>query len=500
MKREAWQRFLGHAERVLARPRFDDGYRDWKFELASRVRTLLDVRTEPDQWLSAFNELFPWRVNFRDPRFDLPAPRQVNWLRRWARTDSASLERALDAFEHADRDPVERFATFADRTGQAPAKARVWHGGILAMGSVFNFALAPDSLPMLRGVFFDRVERIVGSQPDSGISLAEAYAHHLAFADEAFSRMRDAGLPIRDMVDVQSVIHIAAREHEFWASDEPEPAKAERARLRAPAGDRTYLAVCAMYQNEAPYLQEWIEFHRLVGVERFFLYDNGSSDNHLEVIAPYIETGTVVLHEWPDRPGQVKANDHCVSEHRYDTRWIATLDIDEFLFSPSGQPVSEVLVDYEEYPGVGVNWMVFGTSGHRTRAPGLLIESHLLRAKEPWSYIKNIVDPARVVRCLQAHAFSYSHQTAVDEHCEPITQWGGRTQFGSVSRLRINHYYLRSEAEGRAKLETPFEGTPRPFRFEQLNRELSEEHDEEITRYVPALKEAMMRVTSEART
>jgi hypothetical protein len=23
---------------------------------------------------------------------------------------------------------------------------------------------------------------------------------------------------------------------------------------------------------------EWIEFHRLVGVERFFLYDNGSSD------------------------------------------------------------------------------------------------------------------------------------------------------------------------------------------------------------------------------
>ena len=35
-----------------------------------------------------------------------------------------------------------------------------------------------------------------------------------------------------------------------------------------------YLAICAIYRDEAPYLREWIEFHRLVGVEHFFLYDN----------------------------------------------------------------------------------------------------------------------------------------------------------------------------------------------------------------------------------
>ena len=42
-----------------------------------------------------------------------------------------------------------------------------------------------------------------------------------------------------------------------------------------------YLAVCAIYRNEAPYLREWIEFHRLVGVERFFLYNNESTDDHM---------------------------------------------------------------------------------------------------------------------------------------------------------------------------------------------------------------------------
>jgi len=39
-----------------------------------------------------------------------------------------------------------------------------------------------------------------------------------------------------------------------------------------------YLSICAIFKDEAPYLPEWIEFHRLVGVERFFLYDNGSGD------------------------------------------------------------------------------------------------------------------------------------------------------------------------------------------------------------------------------
>ena len=65
---------------------------------------------------------------------------------------------------------------------------------------------------------------------------------------------------------------------------------------------KPYLSICAIYRDEAPYLREWIEFHRLVGVERFFLYNNGSEDDHLEVLAPYVEDGIVVLHDWPVFP------------------------------------------------------------------------------------------------------------------------------------------------------------------------------------------------------
>src|SRR6188508_2932797 len=61
----------------------------------------------------------------------------------------------------------------------------------------------------------------------------------------------------------------------------------------------SYLSVCSMYRDHAEYLREWIEFHRLVGVDRFFLYNNESSDDHRGVLAPYIAQSVVIAHDWP---------------------------------------------------------------------------------------------------------------------------------------------------------------------------------------------------------
>ena len=105
---------------------------------------------------------------------------------------------------------------------------------------------------------------------------------------------------------------------------------------------KAYLAIQAMFLNEARYLREWIEFHRLVGVERFFLYDHESTDGGAELLAPYVEEGIVVLHDWPVHPGLLEANQDCIERHCDDARWVAFMDIDEFLFSPTGDRKSVV--------------------------------------------------------------------------------------------------------------------------------------------------------------
>ena len=41
---------------------------------------------------------------------------------------------------------------------------------------------------------------------------------------------------------------------------------------------KSRLAIAAIFKHENDYLQEWIEFHRLVGFDHFFLYDNDGSE------------------------------------------------------------------------------------------------------------------------------------------------------------------------------------------------------------------------------
>jgi hypothetical protein len=44
------------------------------------------------------------------------------------------------------------------------------------------------------------------------------------------------------------------------------------------------IGVCAIFKDEAPYLLEWIAFHRMVGIDLLVLYDNGSTDGGPELI------------------------------------------------------------------------------------------------------------------------------------------------------------------------------------------------------------------------
>lgn len=52
------------------------------------------------------------------------------------------------------------------------------------------------------------------------------------------------------------------------------------------------LGVCAIFKQETRRLREWLEYHMLVGVERFWLYDNDSQPSGAdEVLEPYVGRG-----------------------------------------------------------------------------------------------------------------------------------------------------------------------------------------------------------------
>jgi hypothetical protein len=246
------------------------------------------------------------------------------------------------------------------------------------------------------------------------------------------------------------------------------------------------LAACAIYKNEARYLAEWLEFHLLTGVEHFFLYDNASTDDHRDVLAPYVRAGVVTVTDWPQFPPQVAAYNHCLEANRDGWRWIAFIDLDEFLFSPRMVPVPDVLSDYEHLPGVAALWIVFGTSGYKTAPPGLVIENYTWRRiwpRRPREW-KSIVDPSRTRQAQGAHMFTYT---------DPAPR-GPAPAFASLDDLRVNHYLMKSEEELKAKLEqrqlvTGVKG--RGWRLQSLLRTDPGCVEETILPYAPRVREAL---------
>ena len=232
-----------------------------------------------------------------------------------------------------------------------------------------------------------------------------------------------------------------------------------RASLPAPRPAH-YLAVCAIFRNESRYVAEWVEFHRRQGVERFWLYDNLSDDGWRSELDPWLRQGVVTVTAWPDEPGQYSAYSHCLKKHRGDARWIAFLDLDEFLFSPTGTLLPDVLRSFESAPAVVAAWRVYGSNGHVLPPPGLVVENYQRRFPDDHpanAQVKSIVNPRRTSAWVQNPHYFRHYGVPVAEDGEPYLYRDPfaepRGESRSANLLRVNHYVTKSESEMQAKLE-----------------------------------------------
>lgn len=272
------------------------------------------------------------------------------------------------------------------------------------------------------------------------------------------------------------------------------------------AKERQYdyeVSVCAMFQNEAKYLKEWLEFHKLVGVEHFYLYNNLSTDNFRLVLAPYIKSKEVTLIEWPyksDTGSWLQIQIDCYSDvlkrAAYKTKWLACLDVDEFLMPVATNTLGQALVEFESFGGVCVNWQLYGTSFIKEIPKNkLTIEMLLLKSNTDYlinSRFKSIVRPERAKQCRSPHFFLYNepfYQVATTK--EPIKM--GKTFSGPfVDKLRINHYWCRDEKYfNEHKLgKRQRWGDTQEFLLERY-KQLNMVKDDCILRFVPRLRKIM---------
>lgn len=228
-----------------------------------------------------------------------------------------------------------------------------------------------------------------------------------------------------------------------------------RMKYPAPPPVSTYLAICCISKDENEYLPEFIDYHRKIGVEKFYLYDNESKIPIAETLAPLVAEGVVVVNTISGKGVQTKAYQQCLESYGADTRWIAFIDTDEFIVPKVTNNLPELMREYEAFGGLGINWLLFGSSGHMHRPAESQVTSFVLHTTPdypPNRHIKSIVQPYYVVRTgLNPHEFVYKRfKFCVNEHFRYIR---GAHSPHSTRLVQLNHYFLRSQDEFRLKIE-----------------------------------------------
>ena len=199
------------------------------------------------------------------------------------------------------------------------------------------------------------------------------------------------------------------------------------------------IAVCAMVKDE-PDLIEWLQHHDRIGIDHFFIYDNGSREATMTV------TPNVTVETFCGKSVQLQAFNKCLREHGPHFDWIAFIDADEFIY-PVHEPLKIILHDYRDCGGLVMHWSLFGSNGHLKRQPSV-IDAYTQRVPFEDStcrMVKSFVQPARVRRFESSHWCKYKHPYhAVNTDGKPVM--AGKAD-PAMDRLRLNHYFLRSRED-----------------------------------------------------
>ena len=262
-----------------------------------------------------------------------------------------------------------------------------------------------------------------------------------------------------------------------------------------------YLSVCAIFKNEAVIFNEWIEYHKLLGVEHFYLYNNFSTDDFYEVLKPHIDNDVVTLIDWPLKSGQMDAYRNCYESFGNDTQWLAFIDLDEFICPYEELKISDWLRNYINFSGVAIYWRMFGTSGRISHDPSLLhIEQYTLCWPKHYIETKVIVNTDFVISDYSTmHMFTTNVRflgfnfsiPAVNEF-KKFLKWDfHRTGFNRNFSIQINHYWSRAYSEfvdkkiGKGAACKNYEHTMEQFWWHESKNGTS---DARIFRYVLQLK------------
>jgi hypothetical protein len=226
------------------------------------------------------------------------------------------------------------------------------------------------------------------------------------------------------------------------------------------------LAIAAPVRGEAPYLLEWIAYHRVLGVKLFLLGDNAESDDPTSALLQALHQRKIIFClDWRNRTHfQIEFNAQALAAARLFADGIFLIDVDEFLRPTAGSSVLEIAQKWlsdQTIGAVALNWAIYGSSDRVQPGDGLVVERFTRRAAQGFPINRHAKAFARVSACAGPAGNPHAVSLHTGRYTDPLGRdiaWDttradpvGLTMKVIWDVLRVDHFVVKSHAEFLAK-------------------------------------------------
>ncbi|MFT7593259.1 MAG: hypothetical protein ACI8R4_000572 [Paracoccaceae bacterium] len=220
-------------------------------------------------------------------------------------------------------------------------------------------------------------------------------------------------------------------------------------------------------KNEAPYIAEWVAYHRAMGVDNFLIYTNDCTDGTTEILDRLQAMG-VLEHrnndKWKGNSPQQHALNQALKEPVIkNADWIIHIDVDEFMNVRTGNGTLQDFFDaVPEATNVAMTWRLFGHNGVTRLSDDLVIDQfdtcapkYCPKPHTVWGFktmFKNI-GAYEKISCHRPNKLKDSKKDQViwvngsgKDMTREVADNGWRSSKKSIGYdlLQLNHYALRS--------------------------------------------------------
>lgn len=225
------------------------------------------------------------------------------------------------------------------------------------------------------------------------------------------------------------------------------------------------IGICCIAKDEDRYIEEWISYHQKLGVDEFFVYENGWR-------APDSLRERFGIHLFPFDGDvmQVKAYNDCLTRTSipFELDWLAFIDVDEFFVNRNrDKTFREVLSAYNDLPVLGVNWRLFGDSGLHADGKNWSVLERFTKCEANLNrHVKVLVNLRKAptgVKMLCPHCTN-TYQFALER--TPFTGPFNDEGLDRKQVLELNHYFTKTPEEFAEKCRRGRADTTQKRKFE----------------------------------